>query len=242
MPRPAIFGHALEGNLHFLLSQGFDDQRRKSTAMPASWKRWPNWSRINMKDQLPGRTRHRAQHGALCRTRMGRAGLCADAADQGVVGPANLSLNPGVLLNNNGANPPQESRAHAGGFAAAGVHLHRMRLLRAAMPVAWPDLLAPPAHRRREGDGKADLRGRGFAATGGVQEGLCLCRRRSSCAGCSLCSTVCPLDIDTGVFIRELRAQKTGPVSKKIGGAIAPHFAATLTATRIRLARRRCRA
>ena len=57
-----------------------------------------------------------------------------------------------------------------------------------------------------------------------------------TCAGCSLCSTVCPLDIDTGVFIRELRAQKAGPVAKKIGGAIAPHFAATLTATRIGLA------
>ena len=57
-----------------------------------------------------------------------------------------------------------------------------------------------------------------------------------TCAGCSLCSTVCPLEIDTGVFIRELRSQGAGPAAKKIGDAIAPHFAGTLTATRVGLA------
>ena len=57
-----------------------------------------------------------------------------------------------------------------------------------------------------------------------------------TCAGCSLCSTACPLDIDTGAFIRELRAEKAGGLAKKIGEVAAGHFAATLNATRIGLA------
>jgi D-lactate dehydrogenase len=58
----------------------------------------------------------------------------------------------------------------------------------------------------------------------------------TTCSTCSLCSTVCPLEINTGEFIRSLRAAKAGPMRKKIGGVIGDHFSATMGATRVALA------
>ena len=66
-----IFGHALEGNLHFVFTQGFDD--------PAEVERYRRLhagggraGRRQVRRLAEGRARHRPQHGALRRDGVGR--------------------------------------------------------------------------------------------------------------------------------------------------------------------------
>jgi len=56
-----------------------------------------------------------------------------------------------------------------------------------------------------------------------------------TCAGDGLCATRCPVGIDTGKMIKVLRAQKRGPVSKKLAGFVDAHMAGATAATRLGL-------
>jgi D-lactate dehydrogenase len=58
----------------------------------------------------------------------------------------------------------------------------------------------------------------------------------TTCAACSLCSTVCPLEIDTGLYTRRLRARRRGPVGKAVAGAVARNFAVVAATARAGLA------
>jgi D-lactate dehydrogenase len=65
-----IFGHALEGNLHFVFTQDFGDQ--------AEIDRYARFMDdvcdlvVKIRRLAEGRARHRPQHGALCRDGMGQ--------------------------------------------------------------------------------------------------------------------------------------------------------------------------
>ena len=53
-----------------------------------------------------------------------------------------------------------------------------------------------------------------------------------TCAGCGLCSTVCPIGIETGALIREQRAGSAGAVARFLGQQAAQHYAATTALAR----------
>ena len=79
-----IFGHALEGNLHFVFTQDFGNAaevERYSRFMDAVCAMVVR----QVRRLAEGRARHRPQHGAVRRAGMGRAGLAADAPHQGDV-------------------------------------------------------------------------------------------------------------------------------------------------------------
>ncbi|OLN29526.1 putative D-lactate dehydrogenase, Fe-S protein, FAD/FMN-containing [Desulfovibrio sp. DV] len=46
----------------------------------------------------------------------------------------------------------------------------------------------------------------------------------ATCAADGLCATVCPVSVDTGVFTKDYRRQEAGPRGKKIGRFVADHY------------------
>jgi D-lactate dehydrogenase len=230
--RAIIFGHALEGNLHFVFAQGFDD--------PAEVTRYAAFMDA-LAELVVGKYDGslKAEHGTgrnmapFVEREWGAQATGLMRRIKALIDPQNL-LNPGVLLNddpqihlkNLKALPKLSALVDSCiecGFCEPQCPSHgltfspRQRIAsgRELARLACDDPLAPHLPAMTET----------YAYAGD-----------ETCAGCSLCSTVCPLEINTGDFIRSLRAEKAGPLAKKVGQAIGDHFAATLNATRVALA------
>ena len=140
-------------------------------------------------------------------------------------------LNPGVILNDD----PQAHLKNLKPMPRCRPdrrQVHRVRLLRAKMPVARAHAVAAPAHRRLARNHpprtrSAGRRGRSascavFTTTHGID----------TCAACGLCATACPVDIETGVLIKALRARRQGPVARRVASTLADHYGAVTTALR----------
>lgn len=56
-----------------------------------------------------------------------------------------------------------------------------------------------------------------------------------TCAGDSLCSLTCPVGINTGAMMRKIRSQQHGTTAQWIGRFVADHFAGVTAATRLGL-------
>ena len=130
------------------------------------------------------------------------------------------------------ANPPEEPETDAEGVAADRP-LHRMRFLRAAMSVARPDAVAAPAHRAAREMARLRCDEPRLAAPRRNGEGHTTMPATRPAPAVRSASSVCPLEIDTGAFIRNLRAEKgTDLWPRRSAAWSARHFSATLQATR----------
>jgi D-lactate dehydrogenase len=227
-----IFGHALEGNLHFVFAQGFESQQeigRYGAFMEAVAELVVGKYDGSLKAEH-GTGRNMApfverEWGAVATTAMRRIKALLD--------PENL-LNPGVLLNDDSkihlknlkpmpAISPLVDSCIECGFCepqcpSKGLTLSPRQRITAAREMRRLRCDDPNAPQLAEMAKAYDYAG------------------DATCAGCSLCSTVCPLDIDTGAYIRSLRAERRGDLAKAVAGGIAGHFALTLGATRAGLA------
>ena len=56
-----------------------------------------------------------------------------------------------------------------------------------------------------------------------------------TCATCSLCSTACPVKIDTGNLTKHLRAEQLTSKSKSMANFVANNFSTTLNGVRFGL-------
>ena len=140
-----IFGHALEGNLHFVFTQDFSD--------PAEVDRYARFMDEICKlvvDKVrrlaQSRARHRPQHGALRRDGVGTPGHRPDAPHQNALRPGE-SPQSRSHSQRRPAGPPEELQADAA-CRRARRPVHGVRLLRAHVPVAWAHPVAAPAHRQ----------------------------------------------------------------------------------------------
>ncbi len=227
-----IFGHALEGNLHFVFAQGFDEE--------AELTRYSGFMEA-LAELVVGKYDGslKAEHGTgrnmapFVEREWGAQAYQLMRRIKALVDPQNL-LNPGVLLNDD----PQ-------------VHLKNLKplpkvsnLVDSCIECGFCEPQCPShgltlSPRQRIAAGREMAR---LACDDPTSPRLAEIRQSyiyagdATCAGCSLCSTVCPLEINTGDFIRFLRAEKVGPVAKMIGQALGDHFAMTLNATRAGLA------
>ncbi|HUO55579.1 MAG TPA: FAD-binding and (Fe-S)-binding domain-containing protein, partial [Rhodoblastus sp.] len=227
-----IFGHALEGNLHFVFAQGFDTEQEV-----ARYAAFMDAVAELVVGKYDGSLK--AEHGTgrnmapFVEREWGAVATAAMRRIKALLDPDNL-LNPGVLLN-------EDSR----------IHLKNLKPMPAVSPLI--DACIECGFCEPQCPSKGLTLSPRQRITSAREMRRLSCEEASApqlaemktaydyagdatCAGCSLCSTVCPLDIDTGAFIRTLRAERRGNVAKAVAGGIANHFGATLNVTRAGLA------
>ena len=194
-----VAGHASAGNLHFMLTPDFakpEDRERYEAFMEQARRA----DRRQVRRLAEGRARHRGQHGAVRRARVGREGDGDDVAGQGSSPTPTACSRPGVRPQPRPRRPPaqpEDDAADRGG----GDDLRRVRVLRAGLPEPQPDDDAAPADRPAPRDG---------APAGGLAGARGAARASTSTTGSrpapptAPAQLACPLAIDTGKLIKAL--------------------------------------
>jgi D-lactate dehydrogenase len=223
-----IFGHALEGNLHFCFTQDFGP--------PEEVERYRGFMHevcdmvVNAYDGSL-----KAEHGTgrnmapYVEMEWGREAYTVMQRIKEIFDPKNL-LNPGVILN---ANP----RAH----------VENLKPLPRANPIVDKciecgfcevncpsrDLTLSPRQRIAvqreiarlkatcENPARLDELERGYRYPG-----------EQTCAADGLCAVACPVDINTGELTKELRSQAVSPAARRVAAYAAEHFGRAAAAAR----------
>ncbi|MFV0426536.1 MAG: FAD-binding and (Fe-S)-binding domain-containing protein [Beutenbergiaceae bacterium] len=216
-----IFGHAKDGNIHFLLNENFED--------PVSLARYQAFTEDMVNLVLSHGGTLKAEHGTgrimapFVRRQVGDELYQVMQQVKGLVDPQGL-LNPGVLLTD-----------------LADAHIRDLKLAPAVEaevdrcvecgycePVCpSKDLTLTPRERivlRREIE-RADQCGDRVLASTLRQEydydGI------DTCAVDGMCQTACPVLINTGDLVRRLRAENAGKVEQGGWNLAAKHWGAT---------------
>jgi len=226
-----IFGHALEGNLHFVFTQDF--------AIPSEVERYRGLMEAVCSlvvDKYQGSLK--AEHGTgrnmapFVEMEWGRDAYRLMQALKQALDPAGL-LNPGVLLNDN-----------------PHVYLENLKPLPATDPIVDKciecgfceavcpsrDLTLTPRQRIVVNREISRLQ-----STGSEPERLAQFEQAyryqvlDTCAADGMCATRCPVEIDTGRLTKEKRAQLAGETSNKVGRWVSEHFSLVSGVTRLGL-------
>ena len=227
-----IFGHALEGNLHFVITPDF--------AQPAETERYKNFM-----DDVCGMIVHRydgslkAEHGTgrniapFVELEWGRQAYQLMREIKALFDPHNL-LNPGVILNDDpeihlknikpmAAVDPLVDQCIECGFCEPNCPSRALTLSPRQRIVGLREM----ARLRAMGGDTSQLKAISESyAYQGVE----------TCAADSLCSLTCPVGINTGTMMLKVRSQQRGKVAQWVGGLAANHFSGVTAATRFSLA------
>ncbi len=219
-----IFGHALEGNLHFVFTQDFKD--------PKEVKRYDNFMNdVTSSVALTYQGSLKAEHGtgrnmaAFIELEWGRLAYTIMKRIKKIFDKKNI-LNKDVLINED-----------------KNIHLKNLKPLPATNslvdtciecgfcePVCPSNVITfTPRHRiiaNREISRLEEI--------GEIKEARELKKDYNydgldTCATCSLCSNACPVGIDTGSLTKYLRHENSSPLSNKIASIVANNFSNTLS-------------
>ena len=216
-----IYGHALEGNFHFIINQDFSD--------PAEVARYDALMNevIEMTvEKYDGSLK--AEHGTgrnmapFVKKEWGEAAYDLMREVKELFDPDYL-LNPGVIINPDPqchlknfkplpACDPLVDKCIECGFCEVNCVSDRFTLSARQRIVIQREI----ARLRRSGDDEARRKEleQGFRFLG-----------EESCAGDGLCATSCPVGIDTGTYIKQLRAAHLSARARRTGAWVADHLA-----------------
>jgi D-lactate dehydrogenase len=221
-----IFGHARDGNLHFMLTQDFDSGPEV--------ERYARFTDAMVDLVLDAGGTLKAEHGTgramapFVRRQYGDELYEVMRELKRLCDPHGV-LNPGVLLEDDPA-----------------AHLRNLKSIPEVDPAVdacvecgYCEPVCPTADATTTPRQRIALqREIALASAAGDEE-----RRRAlaedyayaavdSCAADSLCVTACPVTIDTGAVMKRLRAERHGAAAQRAGDAVARHWGTAVKAVR----------
>ena len=217
--RSIIFGHAKDGNLHFVITQSFNDQ--------AAIDRYARFI-DDVVEMVVGRYDGslKAEHGTgrnmapFVETEWGPEAVAIMRELKALVDPDHL-LNPGVILNDD----PRAHLTHLKALPSIPTHAD------ACIECGFCEGVCPSRHHtltpRQRIVVERELE---RLAVAGDREALAALAHDAghdvidTCAGDSLCSTQCPVLIDTGALVKHLRHARHGRTASTLAAWTATHF------------------
>ncbi|WP_232848604.1 FAD-binding and (Fe-S)-binding domain-containing protein [Bowmanella yangjiangensis] len=227
-PEAIIFGHALEGNLHFVFTQSFNQ--------PSEVQRYGEFMQaVGELVAVEFGGSLKAEHGTgrnmapFVKLEWGEDAYQLMEDIKALFDPSGV-LNPGVIINH-------DANAHLKDLKPIpSVHTELDKCIECGFCEAVcpsRELSLTPRQRialhRQIQDGDSALTGAEKAQLKEAYQYLAV----DTCAATGLCAMRCPVGINTGDFIKSLRAEQ--PTGKWLAGMAAEHFAAAGVVARFAL-------
>jgi len=230
-PEAIVYGHALQGNLHFVFTQDF-----ASAAEVDRYRRFMDAVCTLVVKKYDGSLK--AEHGTgrnmapFVEMEWGTPAFQVMQRIKTLLDPQGL-LNPGVILN---ADPqshlknlkplpaahPIVDKCIECGFCEPKCPSRGLTLSPRQRIVGWREI------NRLETEADATPQLAALKVQYGYQ-GL------DTCAACGLCATACPVGIETGLLIKALRGQRASASAHRMAGVAARHFGPLTAAVRLGL-------
>ena len=225
-----IFGHSLEGNLHFVFTQAFDKE--------SEIKRYEKFmAEVANQVALKYKGSLKAEHGTgrnmapFVELEWGEDAYLLMKEIKHIFDPHNL-LNPGVILND-------DKRIHLKNFKAMP---KTDELIDTCIECGYCEPKCPsnfltltPRQRIVANRHMKILENEGRDKELEEFSKLYQYDGLETCATCQLCSISCPIDIDTGNLTKKLRAKQIGKIGHKIAWSIANNYGTVLSVGRLAL-------
>jgi D-lactate dehydrogenase len=226
-----IYGHALEGNLHFVFTQDFGN-----AAEVERYSRFMDAVCDMVVRKFDGSLK--AEHGTgrnmapFVEMEWGMPAFLLMQRIKALFDPQGL-LNPGVILNPD----PKSHLKNLKPLPAADALVDKCIECGFCEPKCPSRGLTLSPRQRIVGwreIARLDATGEAPAQSSALKK-LYDYQGIETCAACGLCATACPVGIETGLLIKALRGRRANPLAKKVADVAARHYAPLTAGVRLGL-------